>query len=355
MAEIRTYKYRLKDRRAAASLRGHAFQCNQIWNWCVAQHKDAIDRYRSGAPRRKWLGHFDLAKTFNGYGKKIGLHQQTIGAVSEQWVRHRSMRFRSSYGTGRALGWIPFQKQARKIDGNSIRYLGKWYRFFGSKRRPLPGTVKGGCFVEDTLGRWWVCFHIEIEVSPARLVGEVGVDLGLKSFAVLSDGRKIAAPQFYRCYEDRLAVAQRTNNKQRVRRIHTKIKNCRLDFLHKLSTNLAGQNSLIAVGNVNAKQLAKTRMSKSVIDAGWSAFRAMLKYKAAGYVEVDERFTTQTCSECGALPPERPKGIAGLGIRSWGCSECGASHDRDVNAARNILTIALSAQRPVEESRISAQ
>ncbi len=94
-------------------------------------------------------------------------------------------------------------------------------------------------------------------------------------------------------------------------------------------------------------------MAKSVYDAGWSTFRSMLKYKSAGYVEVDERFTTQICSDCGALPDSRPRGIAGLGIRAWECSECGASHDRDVNAARNILALALSAQRPVGESRES--
>jgi putative transposase len=139
-----------------------------------------------------------------------------------------------------------------------------------------------------------------------------------------------------------------------VRHIHAKIKNTRKDFLHKLSTTLADQNAIIAVGDVNSKQLAKTRMAKSVLDAGWSTFRSMLKYKSAGYVEVDEKFTTQTCSQCGALPPGRPKGIAGLGIRQWDCSECGANHNRDVNAARNILNAALSAQRLGEESRRAA-
>ena len=91
-------------------------------------------------------------------------------------------------------------------------------------------------------------------------------------------------------------------------------------------------------------------MAKSVLDAGWSTFRAMLAYKSAGYVEVDERFTTQTCSSCGALPPERPKGIAGLGMREWCCSDCGATHDRDVNAARNILALGRSAAPPAGES-----
>ena len=121
-----------------------------------------------------------------------------------------------------------------------------------------------------------------------------------------------------------------------------------MDFLHKVSTELAGQNAIIAVGNVNARALA----SKSVLDAGWSSFRKMLAYKANDYREVDEKFTTQDCSVCGARCG--PKGQKGLGIRAWECSSCGESHDRDVNAARNILALALSAERPVEEYRRAA-
>lgn len=352
MIEIRTYKYRLKDRRAAKVLRAHAFQCNQVWNWCVAQHRDALDRYKAGAPKRKWLGYFDLVKTFKGYGREIGLHQQTIGSVCEQWVRNRSTKFRASYGAKRARGWVPFQKQSRQIDGNSVWYLGKQFRFFGTRRRPLPGSAKGGFFVEDALGRWCVCFHVEITSEQNATNGEIGIDLGLKSFATLSDGQKIEAPRLYRRYEERLAIAQRAHNKPRVRQIHAKIKNCRQDFLHKTSTELAARYALIAVGNVNAKQLAQTRMAKSVLDAGWSTFRAMLKYKSAGYVEVDEKFTTQICAECGSIAG--PKGQAGLNKREWICEDCGTSHDRDVNSAIVILSRALSAERLGQESRRAA-
>ena len=334
------------------TLRSHASQVNSCWNWCVAQHRDTLDRYRAGAKPRKWLSHFDLAKTFKGYGKEIGLHQQTIQTICEQWVRNRSTRFRASYGPKRAPGWIPFQQQSRQIEGNSIWYLGKRYRFFGSKRRPLPANAKGGYFTEDALGRWWICFHVEVERKPNASDGEIGIDLGLKSFATLNDGRKIEAPQIYRRYETRLAVAQCAHNRQRMRRLHAKIKNCRHDFLHKLSMDLAARHALIAVGNVNASKLAKTRMAKSVLDAGWSTFRTMLKYKSAQYVEVDESFTTQTCAECGSIAG--PKGQAGLNKREWTCDGCGANHDRDVNSARNILSRALSAQRLGQESRRAA-
>ncbi len=98
-------------------------------------------------------------------------------------------------------------------------------------------------------------------------------------------------------------------------------------------------------------------MAKSVLDAGWSTSRSALRYKASRhggtFREVDEvsTFTTQTCSTTGILPPERPRGIAGLGVREWRCSACGEIHDRDVNAARNILALGLSAQPPAMESR----
>jgi putative transposase len=353
---ILTYKYRIKDRRARKALGVHAYAVNQVWNYCCAQQRDIESRYRAGAPKRKWASHYDLQKLCKGAGAELGVHQQTIGEVCREFAAARDRnkgapRFRSSFGTHRASGWVPFQYQSRQVDGNSVTYLGKRYRFWEGGR-PLPANAKGGAFIEDALGRWYVCFYVEVE-APQGGNAAIGMDLGLKSLAALSDGRKVEAPRIYRRHEQRLAIAQRAGNRQRVRRLHAKIKNCRRDFLHKLSTELAGQNALIAVGNVNAKHLARTPMAKSVFDAGWSAFRAMLAYKSAGYVEVDEKFTTQTCSQCGALPPERPRGIAGLGMRQWECSDCGAIHDRDVNAARNILAAALSAQRLAGESRIN--
>ncbi len=348
---ILTYKYRLKDRIARKALMRHAFGANQVWNWCVAQHRDTLDRYKRGERPRKWPSRFDLAKQCKGVGADLDIHQQTVQNVCQQWARDRSTTFRSSFGSKRARGWVPFQALSRQISGNSVTYLGKRYRFFGSRCRPLPTTAKGGCFFEDALGRWWVCFHVDVANNKAVTDARVGVDLGLKSLATTSDGEVIDNPRHVARYAALLAVAQRAGNKRREKAIQIKVAACRRDHLHKVSTRLAREYAFIAVGDVNAKRLVKTRTAKAVLDAGWSMFRTMLAYKAQRYVEVDERFTTQTCSSCGSLPPERPTGIAGLGIRAWDCSDCGASHDRDVNAARNILRLALSAQRPVEESR----
>jgi putative transposase len=352
--QILTFKYRLKDRSATKHLRAYATACNQVWNYCNAYQRDIEDRYRAGAPKRKWPSHFDLTKLTKGTSKELGICAQTVQVICKQFAKnrdeaHHSLRFRSSFGARRSLGWVPFQSQSRRVDGNSIIYLGKRIRWFGNKRRPLPETAKGGAFVEDSLGRWWVAFHVEVLQNRAKGNGDIGIDLGLKNFATMSDGAKIEAPRIYRKYESKLAVVQRSGNKRRAKAINAKIKNCRHDFLHKLSTALAGQNALIAVGDVNSKELAKTRMAKSVLDAGWSSFRGMLKYKSAGYVEVDEKFTTQTCSGCGSIAG--PKGYAGLNKREWNCPDCGESHDRDVNSAKVILLRALSAQRHVDESR----
>lgn len=355
---ILTFKYRLKDRSAAKALRAHAIAANQVWNWAVAQQRDVEARYRAGAKPRRWASHFDLAESCKGVGKDLGIHQQSVQGICEQFTKSRARlrhapRFRASFSSKRALGWLPFQQQSRQVDGNSIVYLGKRYRWFGNKRRPLPETAKGGYFVEDARGRWYVCFHVEVE-DRVTGNGEIGIDLGLKTLAALSSGETVEAMGHYRRWQVKLARAQRSGNKRRVRAIHARIKNCRHDHLHKASCRIARANALIAVGNVDSSRLAKTRMAKSVFDAGWSTFRNQLRYKAsrhgAVYVEVDEAFTTQTCSSCGALPPERPRGIAGLGMRVWDCSACGISHDRDVNAARNILWLGRSAPPPVEGS-----
>jgi IS605 OrfB family transposase len=185
----------------------------------------------------------------------------------------------------------------------------------------------------------------------------VGIDLGLKTLATTSDGKKYDNTRITNKYAEKLAKAQRANNKKQTRNIHAKIKNVRSDYLHKLSSELIKSNSIIFVGDVNSAKLGKTRMAKSVYDASWATLREMLRYKASRhgvqYRVINESFTSQTCSACGSLPSSRPKGIAGLGIRDWVCSDCGASHDRDVNAAKNILGIGLSTQPPVEESRVS--
>ncbi|GAB3479130.1 RNA-guided endonuclease InsQ/TnpB family protein [Azotobacter salinestris] len=178
-------------------------------------------------------------------------------------------------------------------------------------------------------------------MQPSLGQEAVGIDLGLKDVATCSDGIRLESGRFYRDLEPKLAIAQRAGKKARTRTIHAKIANRRQDALHKFSRQLVNQYGEIHVGDVSPTKLVKTRMAKSVLDAGWGQLKTMLDYKCAHagivFKVVDERYTTQACSNCGALPDSRPKGITGLGMREWTCSECGGTHDRDVNAARNIL------------------
>jgi IS605 OrfB family transposase len=372
---ILTYKYRLKGKRAARQLRRYAWAVNQVWNFCVQTQKTTQRRYRDGL-KPKWPSQYELQALTVGTSVDLGVHAQSVQGTCEQFTKSRDLHrkcpnFRRSGGQRRSLGWIPFPKQGRQLNGNSIIYLGNTYRFFGSKRRPLPAIIKGGVFVEDARGRWWVCFHVGVEDLANAVANEaVGIDLGLKTLATLSTGEKIDNPQTYRKWEGKLAVAQRAGNHTRAKAINAKIANVRRDHMHKATSKIAAQYSFIAVGNISSSQLVKTRMAKSVLDAGWSAFRNAFRYKASRhggtFLEVDERFTSQTCSTCGEQPPSRPRGIAGLGIREWACSSCGSRHDRDVNAAKNILKLGLSAlasnqprgrkmtrQPRVDESRVA--
>lgn len=223
--------------------------------------------------------------------------------------------------------------------------MANWIRphQFDERRQQRRGKVLDGTnFSRDRRGNWFLNIVVEVAEPEARLpMRGIGIDLGLKVLATLSNGIRIETPACYRAEEDRLAIAQRARKRLRVRAIHVRVANRRKDYLHKVTALLVRDFDYIVVGNVNAAALAKTHMAKSVLDAGWSSFRQQLAYKAvkhgAWFEEVDERFTSQICSCCGRLPDTRPKGIADLGVREWQCSECGSMHDRDVNAALNIL------------------
>lgn len=342
---ILTFKYRVKDKTAQKRLIRHARAVNFVWNYCCEIQRKAESKWKSGV-KCKWPSHFDLVKLTTGCAKELNLHSDTVNKVCAQFVisrdaKRKCPKFRANYGSKAALGFIPYIPRAIRIEDDRIKYLGKYYRFW--KSRPVQGEFKAGCFVQDSRGRWYVTFQCEVPDDMPTGNGKIGIDLGLKTLATCSDGKKIPALQHYRKYEDKLAVAQRAGNKKRVKAIHAKIANARRHHLHEQSTALVKNNNLIVVGNVNAAQLAKTKMAKSVLDAGWSMFRNMLAYKArrhrACFVIADERFTSQTCSCCGSIPVSSPKGMGALGVRHWECCDCGSIHDRDVNAALNILRV----------------
>ncbi len=334
---ILVYRYRVKSLNGLLNKQTRA--CNFVWNFCNDRQKDAL---RFG---RRWHTGFDLNKLTTGSSRELGLHSGTVNAVCEQYAQSRSqkkrpyLRYRSAK---KSLGWVPLKGRELKREGEAFRFAGNTFRVFHSRALPEDKIKDGTNFSRDRKGNWFLNIVIDVvavAIGARMPVRGVGIDLGLKDFAIFSTGEKIEAQRIYRGAEQALAGAQRAHKKRRVKAIHTQVANRRNDFHHKLSARLVREFDYIAVGNVNASGLAKTTMAKSVLDAGWSSFRNQLAYKAvkhgAWYEEVNERFTTQTCSDCG--PVSGPKGLEGLVIREWKCSDCGCVHDRDQNAALNIL------------------
>jgi IS605 OrfB family transposase len=341
--QVLTIKLRIRDKHVAR-LNAQARAVNLVWNYCnEIQQKTA----RSG---RKWLSGYDLIGLTSGASEELNLHSHTIQRVCLEYDKarrqHRKpwLRWRGR----KSLGWVPFNTGHVTFNGETFRFRGIHYETM-HLRDVLDAGVKigAGSFNADARGRWYINIPVEVKCSNVASIKKVGIDLGLKDLATCSDGHKIAMPAFARKASTSLAKAQRARKKRLARALHAKVRNQRKDYLHKASTVLTKEHGLIIVGDVSPSKLAKTRMAKSVLDAGWADLKAMLSYKAitrGGMVlEISEVNSTQSCSMCGSLPPSRPRGIAGLRIREWCCDDCGTVHDRDVNAARNILRIGQNA------------
>ncbi|MGC2033030.1 MAG: transposase, partial [Steroidobacteraceae bacterium] len=295
----------------------------------------------------RWLSEFDLNNLAAGateYFEHIG--SATIQRVNAEFATRRrqfkkaKLRWRVSLGARRSLGWIPFKAAQVKRKGKSLRFSGKAFRVF--EQEVLEGTRwKCGSFAQDSVGDWWLCLPIEQAVEPSVAPHEaVGLDLGLKDTAATSDGDELEAGHFYRHIEWKIAQAQRRGHKRQAKRLHRTAARRRKEALHRFSRKIIDQYQSILVGDVSSTQLVKTRMAKSVLDAGWGMLKTQLRYKgeyAGRSVRiVSERYTTQTCSSCGARTG--PTGLDMCAVRTWMCSECGDTHDRDVNAAKNILS-----------------
>ncbi|MFP3606900.1 RNA-guided endonuclease InsQ/TnpB family protein [Paraburkholderia sp. SIMBA_053] len=307
-----------------------------VWNFCNDTQMHAL---RWG---KKWPSGFDLNVLTTGSSKELGIHSGTVNATCQQYAKSRSQHRRPylRHRGRKCLGWVPLKGRDLKRKGEAFRFARNTFRVFSS--RPLPeGKIKDGTnFAQDSRGNWFLNIVIEVADVPARPIRSgVGIYLGLRDFTTLSSGEKLPNDRFGRVAAGKLAKAQRARkHKRHIAKLHAKVPNARSDFQHKLALELVRRFDYIAVGNVSAATLARTRMAKSVYDASWSSFRDKLRYKAiahgATFEEVNESGSTQTCSSCGSKDSStRPKGIAGLRIREWACSCCGVVHDRDVNAA----------------------
>lgn len=256
-----------------------------------------------------------------------------------------------------------YTTSAFKWDGRALKLAKmdaplaiRWSRTIPKAAKVTTVTVS-----KDAAGRYFVSLLCDEVVSPKpEVTGKVGIDLGLTHFAILSTGEKIAAPNTFRKYEAKLAKLQRRLAKKqkgsknrakarlKVARLHAKIADARRDFLHKLSTRLINENQVIAIESLSVSNMQKNRcLSKSISDAGWSEFVRQLEYKARWYgrelIGIDRWYpSSKRCSDCGYTMPKMP-----LSVREWVCPECGSIHDRDINAARNVLAagLAVSAHR----------
>ncbi|MDH2391897.1 RNA-guided endonuclease TnpB family protein [Streptomyces sp. HNM0663] len=219
--------------------------------------------------------------------------------------------------------------------------------------RALPSVPSTVTVIKDAACRYFASFIVETDPETLpETDAVVGIDLGLGHFAVLSDGTKIDAPRFLRRAEKKLkreqkrlsrkARGSKNRDKARIKvaRAHAQVADARREFHHQLSTRIIRDNQAIAVEDLAVKGLARTRLAKSVHDAGWSAFVTMLEYKAARYGRIFIRIgrfepTSQVCCLCGVKDGLKP-----LHVRTWTCGACGAVLDRDINAAVNVAKAA---------------
>ncbi|MGV0028539.1 RNA-guided endonuclease InsQ/TnpB family protein [Phormidesmis priestleyi] len=285
----------------------------------------------------------------------------------QQGLRHLQTAF-SNFFAGRANyptfkkkrngGSAEFTKSAFKWKDGKL-FLAKcleplnirWSRTLPEGVEPSTVTVK-----LSPSGRWTVSLLVDIEIEPlSKSPNVVGIDLGITSLIALSSGEKVANPKGFKAKRAKLRKVQKalsrkqkgSNNRYRaclkVAKVHAEISDARQDFLHKLTTRLVRENQTIAVEDLAAGNMVKNRkLSLAISDASWGELTRQLEYKCDWYgrtfVKIDRWFpSSKRCGKCGHIVDKLP-----LTIREWDCPKCGTHHDRDVNAAHNILAAGLA-------------
>jgi putative transposase len=275
---------------------------------------------------------------------------------------------RSGKRKGRRIGHPRFR---RKHGRQSIRLTRNGFSLRGARlyvakvgeirvrwSRPLPSVPSSVTVIKEPDGRYYASFVVERDTAPlAACDREMGVDVGLGRLAVTSDGKIIANPRFLRAKERKLARAHRTlsrkakssANRAKARRrvavLHRKVRETRLDHAHKTALRLVRDNQAVYAEDLAVSALARTRLAKSIHDAGWTQLLRLLAEKAEHYGRTFHRIgrfvpTSQVCSKCGIKDGPKP-----LNVRQWSCAACGAVHDRDFNAAKNILAAGRAERR----------
>lgn len=360
----RTYRFRFYPSVEQERVLAQTFGCVRfIYNHMLRLRTDAW------LQRQERIGYNDTSALLTGLKKDVAYSwlNEVSSVPVQQSLRHLQSAF-SNFFAERAT-YPSFKRkngiQAAEYTASGFRWNGKALRLAKMREplairwsRTLPKAAKltTVTVTKDAAGRYFVSLLCDDSVvdKPAS-EGMVGVDLGLTHFAVLSSGERIAAPKALAKYEEKLANLQRRLEKKqkgsanrqkaklKVARLHAKIADTRRDFLHKLSTRLVIENQVIAIETLAVRNMQKNRcLAKSISDAGWSEFARQLEYKARWYrrdlIAIDRWYpSSKLCSDCGQTAKSMP-----LHVREWTCPGCGSAHDRDINAARNILAAGLA-------------
>jgi transposase len=329
-----------------------------IWNW-------AIRKIELDAKDHIYYTHLTFKGMLPGTSKIVGVPGHTIKGILDlaylSWARcFKKLAKKPKFkGNRNKLNTIPFPDVIKPPQNNRVKIPGLGMVRYHKQNLP-DGKIKCGRVVKRASG-WYLCLMIDAAPNkiPAHNDGIVGIDPGYNHLLTLSTGEKIPHPKEWVKKHKRLAQAQRSNNKHLAARIKERIANQKKDRNHKLSRYLVSMNATIVWSKDNLASLRKTGFGASVEQASHGQLSRMLSYKcrAGGreYIEVPGKNSTRVCSTCGA--DTGPHGRAGLKVRQWVCPVCGTHHDRDINAAINILIagVGTAHERKVAYERIPSE
>jgi putative transposase len=360
---VRTaYKCRAYPDQEQASVLNRTFGCVRVvWNRTLAWRQQRYHAGKTGTTYAQASAYLTAMKAT----EELSWLSEVSSVPLQQAIRHRQAaytalfakrarypRFKSRNGwqsaeyTRSGFRWRDGALFLAKMD-EPLAFTWSWPGIDPATVDPSTVTVS-----RDPCGRWYVSFAVDVP-SPEQFPATgrvVGVDLGVKDFAVTSDGQQIANPRHLERrarnlarYQRRMARCQpgsanRAKARAKAARAHRKVRAARADFLHKASTSLVRDYDVIAVEDLAVQNMIRNRrLAKAIADCGWGTFRAMLEYKAARHgrrvIIVDRWYpSSKACSACGYVLAS-----LGLKIRMWQCPSCGTRHDRDINAAKNIL------------------
>ena len=320
-----------------------------VWNW-------AIKKIENDAHDGIYYSPNDFQNLLAGHSKKLEIPSHTLHGILAQahlaWSRCFKKTAKKPHlkGARNKLSSIPFPDPIKSAIGCHINLPGMGKIRFHKQSIP-DGAIKCGRIVKRASG-WYLCIFIAADREKIVRTGDgvVGIDPGFNNLIALSTGEKVPHPREAEKTEQRIAQAQRGHDKHLTARLQERRANQVKDRNHKLSLRLVKENKLIAFSGDHHKGVAK-RFGKSVSSSAHYQLRQMLKYKSRSggtvYIEVDPRYSTQTCSDCGAR--SGPTGLGELSVRSWVCA-CGAQHDRDRNAAINTLKSGLGISHEVHRA-----